>query len=203
MKKNITLILGLLLVAITTTAQTIQSGGLIGKNTATVTFTDGMLNASDLDTFSTSLKVNGILTENIDVGVTYSYTWLEGKNNVDFNNVGAYALAYLSKSQFKPFVKAGLNYNWEDIAFYKKNYVSWNTSVGLEYSPTSKLGFTFSGGVVDDFGPSHSGFETITDNWRANVGTNYWVTDSIGAVIDVGYREGGNYAVTAGITYKY
>ena len=207
MTKKIISILAALVASVTVFAQEAapveQTGGLIGKNVASVAFTNGLLNQSDLDTYATTFQVNESITNNLDLGFNYSYTWFEGNNNVDFNNVGSYAVVYTTYNQFKPFVKLGLNYNWEDYAIAQQNYLSWNAFAGVEYSLNSKLGFTFSAGYVDDFGSDHGGWETIDLNWRGSPGANYWVTDKIVTGLEVGYREGGNYSVTALVGYKF
>lgn len=184
-------------------AQVEQSGGLIGKNTVSVAFTDGMLNKTDMDLYATTFQVNEGITSNLDLGFNYSYSWFEGNNNVDFNNVGTYAVVYTTYNQFKPFVKLGLNYVWEDYAGAKNNYLNWSAFGGVEYSLNSKLGFTFSAGYVDDFGSDNQGFDTVNLNWRGSIGANYWVTEKIVTGLEVGYREAGNYSVTALVGYKF
>ena len=226
MTKKIISILAALVASVTVFAQEAapveQTGGLIGKNVASVAFTNGLLNEVDIDTYATTFQVNESITSNLDLGFNYSYTWFEGNNNVDFNNVGSYAVVYTTYNQFKPFVKLGLNYNWEDYtggaqligqalgidvdgysSYFKLNYLSWNAFAGVEYSLNSKLGFTFSAGYVDDFGSDHGGWETIDLNWRGSLGANYWVTEKIVTGLEVGYREGGNYSVTALVGYKF
>jgi hypothetical protein len=209
MTKKIISILAIVAASVTMFAQEAapveQSGGLIGKNTVSVAFTDGMLNEVDEDLFATTFQVNEGITSNLDLGFTYAYSWLEGNNNIDFNNVGTYAVVYTTYNQFKPFVKLGLNYNWEDYAgVVKSNYLSWNAFAGVEYSLNSKLGFTFSAGYVDDFNSSNIWrFQSYSLNWRGSIGANYWVTEKIVTGVDVGYREGGNYSVTALVGYKF
>jgi hypothetical protein len=174
-------------------ATTASSAGLLGQRYASVAFSAVDLNRLPFDQFGTTAGVNLPLTSSLDLGVSYTHSWIESFSDVDSDVLAADLTTYFSSGAIKPFGTFALAYDWNNF----DDGMLWGVRAGFEYDVSSRLSTSISAGYVDDFDDGDN------SQWDGAVRANYWVTRSVAAVATVSLIEQGNVAYSLGATIRF
>lgn len=167
--------------------------GLLGQRYASVAFSAVDLNRARNDQFGATAGVNLPLTSSLDLGLSYTHSWLESFSKIDNDTVFADLTTYFSSGAIKPFGSVALGYDWNNI----DDGALWGVRAGFEYDVNSRFSTAVSAGYNDDFESGNNG------QWDGAVRANYWVTRSIAAVATVSVIERGNVAYSLGATFRF
>jgi hypothetical protein len=193
--KNLALALGLLTTAIASHAQSSAMPstapmspplGLLGTQ-----YTEFNLGAQDIrhistDGYGLGIAANtAVIPGKVDAGALYRYNWIGGSFRGHANTVGAYATAYAPMQGVKPFVGAGLGYQWTSVRFGgSDDQALWNATAGVEI-PAGPVTLTPRVNYDDDFqGTGKSG-----QAWTYSLEANYWLDSKCAVFASVGYSE--------------
>jgi hypothetical protein len=186
--KKTTLAAGLV-VAAASFAQTAQTAstsstpvGLLGQS-----YSEIHVGVSDIKHFSkdqTNLGVaaNVPVTPFLDLGAGYDYGWIHGIGH--FNTVNGTATAYTTFNGVKPFVGAGLGYQWSSYTGGTPDEGLWGVTAGVEI-PVSVITLTPRIVYSDDF----HGQSSSTQQTSYEVEGNYWLTRTAAVFGSVGYSD--------------
>lgn len=184
-KKTI-LALGLLAVAGATYAQTATTesvpSGLLGQSYSEARFGVSDIKHFSKDQYSLGIGANVPVTPYLDLGAGYDYGWIRGLGH--FNSVAGTATAYTTWNGVKPFVGAGVGYQWVRASGFRDNQSLWGLSTGVEI-PAGALVVTPRIVYADDFrGTNRSSQQTSYE-----VEANYWVSRTLAVFGSVGYSD--------------
>ena len=185
LSKKTILALGVLVAGVSF-AQTTQTGttpvGLLGQS-----FSEIHVGASDIKNFSKDqyglgVAANVPVTPYLDLGAGYDYGWIRGIGHA--NTVNGTATAYTTFNGVKPFVSAGLGYQWTRAYGNSDDQGIWGGAVGVEI-PVASFTLTPRIAYVDDFeAPRKSSQQTTYE-----VEGNLWVTKTAAVFASVGYTD--------------
>ena len=181
-----------------------SSNGLLGQR-----YVDVSLGVQDLKDFPDNFYAAGAsvnlpaVPSLLDVGASYSYSWLRGTFRGHANTVGVYGTAYTLLGSAKPFLTAGVGYQWANTRFGSDSQGLWGLGAGIEI-PAGAFTITPRVSYADDF---EDGFES-TQQWSYGAEGNYWFSPAKAFYVSVGYTdvarspiEAWNY--TAGFRFKF
>ncbi len=205
--QKITLALGLLAAAGTSIAQTASnSTGLLGTRYVEYSFGGQDIAQLKPNLYSLGASVNAPLVPGaFDVGASYEYSWIRGSGlRGHSNSFGGYGTFYTALAGVKPFVGAGVGWQWSRTrGFGGDDQGVWGAAVGVEI-PAGAFTLTPRIGYGDDFESSVNSSQQVT----YGVDANYWVnakTAVYGAVSFTDVRasslESWNYEV--GVRLKF
>ncbi len=185
--KKITLALGLL-AAGASFAQTNPPAptGLLGHQYTEVSF--GLNDLKHVSTHGYSLGAaanTALIPGKLDAGGTYSYSWIGGGLRSHANTIGGYTTAYLPLQGFKPFVGAGLGYEWTSAPHgLGDDQAVWRTTVGVEI-PAGAVTITPRITYHDDF----RGTQRSTQAWTVGAEANYWYSATSAIFGSIGHSD--------------
>lgn len=173
------------------------TAGLLGKRFVGVGFGWLDVNHSSVEAMSTGLEFNLPVHTNIDLGLGYGYTWLEGAEEIG-HTLGASVTGYFTRAENKPYARLSIGQFWgNDDWYYDADYAIWGAEVGVERAVTDKLSLTFSVSYNDDFENGDNG------SWSTALGGTYNLTDALVATADVSWLEYGSVGYTAGLAFRF
>ncbi|MGH7944989.1 MAG: porin [Opitutaceae bacterium] len=186
--KNITLALGLLSAGVSH-AQTTPAGGegLLGHRYTELSFgLQDLKHVSDHG-YSVGASANNPLIPGVlDAGASYSYSWIRGPFRGHANTVGGYAIAYAPFNGVKPFVGAGLGYQWTSFSFGgSDDQALWGLTAGVEFPAGPRVTITPRINYADDFEASRNS----TQAWTYQVEANYWFNSKSAVFGSVGKSD--------------
>lgn len=169
------------------------SAGLLGHRYAEYSVGYLDVNHSDNDAFGAGLAVNLPVAPSFDMLIDYTYSWGEGRPNIDSHDLSATGIYYLSSGPLKPFGGLTLGYNWND--FDDDPY--WGVRAGVEYELNSRVVLTATVGYDDNFNRGDNGL------FDGTVRANYWFTRNVSGYAAVSIIEGGHAGFAAGVTLRF
>lgn len=185
------------------TATETKPTGLLGQSfyqlEAGLTDVDG----TSKNFYDVGLAANVPVNANVDVLGGYTYGWMRGVGHV--NTLGGQARAYTNYAGLKPFVGAGLNYNWISQTGGPENFAGWNLVAGFEWATPYGFVLTPSVTYTDDFRSSDRSSQGLTYGVEAN----HWLTSTLAVFGDVSYNEemhtnqDGEWRFAAGVRMKF
>jgi hypothetical protein len=188
--KKITFALGALAAAGAIHAQTAAASGtangLLGQRYVEAGFGVQDIKHVSSNVYSLGAAVNvPFIPSLVDVGANYSYDWIKSAAfRGHANTFGGDVKVYTTLSGVKPFVSAGLGWQWSHAFGSSDDNGLWNAAVGVEI-PVA--GFTVTPRIVyhDDF----QGSRDSSQDWTYEVAGNYWITRTAAAFASVGYAD--------------
>ena len=185
--QKITLALGLL-AAGTSFAQTTASNaaGLLGQRYAEVNFGVQDIKHFSQNGYSLGAAVNTrVIANTLDVGASYDYSWIGGSLRGHANTIGGYATAYAPLSGVKPFVGAGVGWQWSSNRFVGSDDQGlWALTAGVEI-PVGAVTLTPRIAYADDFEISRDS----SQQWTYSVEANYWLNAKTAVYGSVGRSD--------------
>jgi hypothetical protein len=191
--KKITVTIGVLAAAVSH-AQTPADGqaGQFGEGLLGQRYTELSFGLQDIKHFSDhgysvgASANNPVLPGVLDAGASYGYSWIRGLLKGHANTVGAYATAYAPVNGVKPFVGAGLGYQWTSFRLLGSDEQAlWGLATGVEIPAGRGLTFTPRISYADDF----EGSRNSTQEWTFAVEGNYWVNRTTAVFGSVGKSD--------------
>ena len=178
-------------------AQEVPSG-LLGQRYADVNFDVVDFSKVHDYGYSTGLSLNLPADPNVDVGLGYTYGWVNITGTALREHTLLTSLVWHALAPGpKPFVGAGLGYDWARQTFgpFKANDKAgvWGLGTGVEI-PVGAFTFTPSVSYSDRFETHHSG----AMNYHAEA--NYWFTPEIAGYANLTYSD---YASSSGNSWTY
>lgn len=188
--KKITLALGLLTLAAASQAQTTTTmsapAGLLGQQYTEVSLgLDDIKHVSNHGYSFTAAANTPLIPGKLDAGASYSYSWIGGAFRGHANTVGGYATAYAPLKGVKPFVSAGLAYQWASSRFGSgDNEAHWGAATGVEI-PAGVVTLTPRISYSDDF----EGSRASSQAWHFAVEANHWVNKTTAVFVTIGKTD--------------
>jgi hypothetical protein len=128
---------------------------------------------------------NPVIPGVLDAGAAYSYSWVRGAIKGHANTIGAFAKAYAPLNGVKPFVGAGLGYQWTSVRFAGSDEQAlWGLSTGVEI-PAGAVTVTPRISYADDF----EGTRNSSQEWTFAVEANYWFSKTSAVFGSVGKTD--------------
>jgi hypothetical protein len=156
--------------------------GVLGQSYAEAHFGTSDIKHYSKDQYDLGAAVNHPVTPYLDLTGGYDYGWVSGTGH--FNGVSAGATAYKSYKGVKPFVGAGLGYQWTRWGNGKDDLFVWGLTAGVEI-PVDVVTITPRIVFSDDFRrPARSSQQTSYE-----VEANYWVSKTLAIFASVGYSD--------------
>lgn len=189
--KKITLALGLLVAgagyaqtAASASNPTAATTGLLGQRFAEISLgTQDVTGFSD-NFYDTGLTVNLPVSPSLDVSAGYGYSWFRSGISGHANTVFGAGTFYTPMAGVKPFLTAGLGYQWTSVGGFRDNGGLWGAGVGVEI-PFNTLTLTPRIGYTDDFESGTASSRDFTYSLEAN----YWVSAKAAVYGSVGRTE--------------
>ena len=171
--KKITLALGVLAAGSASYAQrpAASAMGLLGTQYTELSIgLDDIKHVSD-HAYSAGVAANTpLIPGKLDGGASYSYSWIRGPFSGHANTIGGYTTAYTVLNGVKPFVGAGLGYQWSSSTFGgSDDQTLWGATAGVEI-PAGVVTITPRVIYADDFNNSRES----SQQWSYQVEANYW-----------------------------
>jgi hypothetical protein len=182
--KTINLALGLLAAVSVSKAQTPAPVGLLGTQ-----YTELSFGLTDIKHFSDNGYDVGaaantpLIPGKLDGGATYSYSWIRGPFKGHANTIGGYSTAYTVLNGVKPFVGAGLGYQWTNFGV-SDDQALWGGTAGVEI-PAGAVTITPRVNYADDFKNSRESSQA----WTFQVEANYWFNKTSAVFGSVGKTD--------------
>jgi hypothetical protein len=182
--KKTTLALGLLAAASASYAQTTPtSNGVLGQSYLEFNYNFADLDSVDDNGHAGTVSLNlPVIPSLLDVGGSYTYSWIGGAARAHANTFTGYANAYTVLDGAKPFVGAGVGYTWASLPFGLGDHDPfWSLTAGVEipvgaFTVTPKITYS------DDFSGRIGNSD---DSWEYAVEGNYWFSPKAGAFASV------------------
>jgi hypothetical protein len=191
LNKNILLALGLLAASashaqITPADATATGYGLLGhRYTELNTGLRDITHVSEHGYHVGAAANNPLIPGVLDAGASYSYSWIRGAFRGHANTIGAYTTAYTVFKSVKPFVNAGLGYEWNSFGFgTSDDRTLWGLAAGLEI-PAGAVIITPRVSYTDDF----EGSRTSIEAWTLQVEGNYWYSATQAVFASIGKTD--------------
>jgi hypothetical protein len=175
--------------------------GLLGQSYSEVNFGVSDIKNVSRDLYSVGVSANVPATAYLDLGAGYTYGWMRGTGHA--NTIGATATAYKSFNGVKPFVGAGLGYQWTQVGGTSDDSSIWGLSAGVEI-PVGVVTITPEIVYADDFRNSTESTQQVSYGVEAN----YWVTKTVSVFGGVAYSDVRNSSIdswdyTVGARFKF
>lgn len=186
--QKITLALGVL-AAGTSFAQTTasQPAGLLGQRYAELSFGAQDLKQLKPNLYGFGAGVNTpLIPGSFDVGASYDYSWIRGSGlRGSANTFGGYGTFYTAVGGVKPFVGAGVGWEWSRArGFGSGDQGLWGAAVGVEI-PVGVLTLTPRLAYGDDFENS----KNSTQQFTYGIEANYWVNAKTAVYGGLGFTD--------------
>ncbi len=186
--KKILLAFGLAAAAGASYAQTAPTGaapvGVLGQSFSELSFGVQDIDNLSPNFYSLGVGANVPVAPHVDLGASYNYGWIRGNVHGHQNTIGATATAYTALSGVKPFVMAGLGYQWSSYRGFRDNGSLWALGAGVEI-PVGAITLTPRIVYNDDFEASAASSQAATYEVEAN----YWVSRSTAVFGTVGRTD--------------
>lgn len=180
-----------------TVEPSVATAGLLGKRYVGTGFSWADYNHSGIEGVGTGLDFNLPVHANIDLGLGYSYSWLEGAEEIG-HTLGASVTGYITRAENKPYVRLSIGQFWGNDDWYDDDSIGiWGAEVGVERAVSDKLSLTFSVSYNDNFENGDNGA------WSTALGGTYNITDALVATAEVAYIEYGTIGYTAGLAFRF
>ena len=156
--------------------------GVLGQS-----YSETHVGVSDIKNFaknqySVGVAANLPVAPHLDLGGGYDYGWIRGIGH--FNALGGTATAYTTYNGVKPFVGAGLGYQWTHVAGMNDDDWVWGAAIGVEI-PVGSFSITPQIVYSDDF---RSTAQSSQQTSYAVEG-NYWFNKTSAVFGSVGYSD--------------
>lgn len=169
----------------TTAAAAATPSGVLGQRFSEVSFGASNIKGISRDLYDLSLNGNVPVAANLDLGLSYSYSWIGGAFKGHANTLGATATTFTSLNGVKPFVGVGLGYQWESFPFGSGNNAGiWGVGFGVEI-PAGAFSITPNISYADDFRSSGNSSQQYT----YGVDANYWLNQSSAISAGVSFTD--------------
>ena len=188
--KNIILALGLLTAATASQAQTTTAmsapTGLLGVQYTELKFGVQDINHVSPHAYSLSASANtALVAGQLDGGASYSYSRIGGAVRGHSNTIGGYFTAYAPLNGVKPFVSAGLGWEWSSYRNVgSDNQALWGGAVGVEI-PAGVVTITPRLSYADDF----EGSRKSSQAWMYSVEANHWCSKTTAIFASLGKTD--------------
>lgn len=170
------------------------SSGVLGFRYAEAGFSFADINKSSVDGYAAGVTLNLPVAPSIDVSVDLAHAWVEGNWDTNADALNVSGIYYLESGPgLKPFGGVSLGHTWAT----GDNSFTWGVKAGLEYQINSKISVTGTIAYDDDFESGDNGY------FDGSVTGRYWFTRQLAGMVGVSWMEGGDFAYTAGVTYKF
>lgn len=159
--------------------------GVLGENYAELSY-----GLQDIRHISPNFNVvsvdgNAAITRHLDLGGGISTGWIGGTVDGHANTLSGVATAYTTWRRAKPFVSAGLGYQWLSMRGATDAWL-WGSTIGVELPAIENvLVLTPRIGYADDFRRSGRSAQ----QWTFETEANCWLTRSTALFASVGYAE--------------
>lgn len=204
--KNTILALGLFAAASVSIAQTTTTTEAAPVGTLGQSYTEASFGVSDIkhtskNQYDLGIAANVPVSPYLDLGAGYDYAWMHKDGHA--NALTSDATLYTTINGVKPFVAAGLGYEWVSAPGFRDNEALWNVAAGVQI-PVSIVTITPRISYTDDFRtPSRSSQQTAY-----GVEGNYWVTKQAAVFAGVDYVDVRNssfdaWTYTVGARWKF
>lgn len=184
--KKITLALGLLAAGVSYAQTPAANGqGLLGQRYTELSF--GVQDIKHVSNNGYSLSAganNPLIPGKLDAGAAYSYSWIRGPFKGHANTIGGYANAYAPLNGVKPFVGAGLGYQWVSSRAGSDDQGLWGLVAGVEI-PAGVVTITPRISYADDF----EGTRKSSQEWTYAVEANYWFSKTSAVFGSIGKTD--------------
>lgn len=146
--------------------------GLLGQTYAGLTYSYDRLNASPVNADTYGFEYNQPLNPGFDAVFNYDWTQsgaLAGERARE-QQLAATLRAFTTRSWGRPYVEAGLGYDWMKFAGAKDHSFLWIAGAGVEFQPLAEL-------TVTPF-VRYEQANGYADNHEVSYGVkaNYWLT---------------------------
>ena len=188
--KNIILALGLLTAATASNAQTTTAmsapTGLLGVQYTELEFGVQDIKHVSPHAYSLSASANtALVAGQLDGGASYSYSRIGGSVRGHSNTIGGYLTAYAPMNGVKPFVSAGLGWEWSSYRNVgSDNQALWGGAVGVEI-PAGFVTITPRLSYADDF----EGTRKSGQAWTYAVEANHWCSKTTAIFASIGKTD--------------
>lgn len=162
------------------------STGLLGQQYTELSFGVNDIKHVSENGYSLSAGANTpVIPGKLDAGASYSYSWVRGDFRGHANTIGGYATAYVPLNGVKPFVGAGVGWQWTSARYVGSNDQGlWGATAGVEI-PAGPVTITPRIVYADDFeGSADSGQE-----WTYQVEANYWFNQTTAVFGSIGKTD--------------
>ena len=186
--KKITLALGLLLAGagFAQTTATRSGNGLLGQRYAE--FGVGLQDLKFISDHAYSFGATAntpLAPSGLDAGIGYSHAWVDGQIDGHANTFGGYLTAYVPLHDVKPFLSAGVGWEWTRFRrFGDDDQGLWNLAAGVEI-PLGAITLTPRVSYADDF----EGRFSSDQQWTYEVEGNCWINAKTAVFGSVGKTD--------------
>ncbi|MBL9189066.1 MAG: hypothetical protein JNK23_16395 [Opitutaceae bacterium] len=168
----------------TTTAST--PAGLLGAQYTELEFGVQDIKRISNNAYSLTASANtAVVAGKLDGGASYSYSRIGGAVRGHSNTIGGYFTAYAPLNGVKPFVSAGLGWEWSSYRFVgSDDQALWGGAVGVEI-PAGVVTITPRISYADDF----EGSRKSSQAWTYAVEANHWFNKSTAVFASIGKSD--------------
>ncbi len=186
---NIILALSLLTAATASQAQTTTAStpaGLLGAQYTELEFGVQDIKHVSPNAYSLTASANtAVVAGKLDGGATYSYSRIGGAVRGHSNTIGGYFTAYAPMNGVKPFISAGLGWEWSSYRFVgSDDQALWSGAIGVEI-PAGVVTITPRLSYADDF----EGSRKSSQAWTYAVEANHWFSKSSAVFASIGKTD--------------
>jgi hypothetical protein len=187
---NIILALGLLTAATASQAQSTVStsapAGLLGAQYTELEFGVQDIKHLSPNAYSLTASANtALVAGQLDGGASYSYSRIGGAVRGHSNTIGGYFTGYAPMNGVKPFVTAGLGWEWSSYRFVgSDDRALWGGAVGVEI-PAGVVTITPRIAYADDFEGSRKSGQA----WTYEVEANHWFSKTTAVFASLGKTD--------------
>lgn len=189
--KKMTLAAGLLVAAAgyaqtTATSSSSNPHGLLGTRYAELNFGVQDVKFIRDHAYGVGASVNTpVVPGAFDAGLTYAYNWIRGPVRAHANTFGGYGIFYVPAGGVKPFVGAGVGWQWLDTrGFSSEDQGVWGATAGVEI-PLGRFTLTPRVAYADDFENSVNS----SQEWRWSAEGNYALNQSTAVFASLGRSD--------------
>jgi len=117
----------------------------------------------------------------LDAGGTYTYSWIGGSRHDHASTIGGYATAYTAMGKLKPFISAGLGWQWTSGT---SDQGLWGAALGIEI-PVGIVAITPRINYADDFERGRASSQA----WTYQGEVNCWFSPKSSVFVSIGKTD--------------
>lgn len=195
------LIVAILLVALTSIAHAQMDAGFIGKRYAGLSFFSEDLRTSGIDNGNgVELFANVPIVESLDAGLRLSSERF-GTYSITDRRITGSILGYIDMDWAKPYAELSITSTNQSSTVnnieYKNREILWAAGVGFEI-PCTRSSALFCGATRNEY------FNSEYDSyWTYKFGFNTWVTPKVGVVLCASIWDGESITYSAGFNVRF
>lgn len=165
--------------------------GVLGQNYTDLSFGVQDLRHTSDNAFDATLRGNIPVSRSVDVGLGYSYNWIDGNSDNHSHLLATDAKFYVPmENHMKPFIGGLVGYQWAKTRFDNQFPIvsttddrwTWGADAGVEM-PVGSVALTPHVGYIDTMQNNSVG------HYNYGVEANHWFSSSVGGYADVSYND--------------